>query len=82
VTQDGFSPAKLEAQNRGLIARCLVDGDGNRLLVDEQTGRLRDWDAADTSYLYEECARHVGLKREGIEALEKNSEGTIAGESP
>jgi len=78
ITAEGFSPIKMEAQNRRLIAACMVDADGNLLLQDVQAGRLREWDGADTSYLYEECAKHVGIKREGIEAIAKNSEETPA----
>ena len=73
VGKDGFRPAKMEDANRRLIARCLVNADGNRLLSDSQANVLATWDAADTNFLYNECALWVGLKREDPDNLEKNS---------
>ncbi len=78
INESGFSPAKAAAQGRELIALCLVDGEGNLLCARGDVGRLANLDSADSSYLYEECARHVGIKREGIEQIAKNSEGTPA----
>ena len=66
--------ARLEDASRRLIVRCLVDEAGNRLLADSHVGRLADWDAADTAYLYEACAAHVGVNRTDIEDLVKNSD--------
>ncbi len=82
VGKDGFKPARMEDANRRLIARCVVDGDGNRLMTDAQAVKLAEWDAADTTYLYEACARHVGLKRDEIDDLAKNSEPTTVGDLP
>lgn len=76
VGKEGFKPARMEDANRRLIARCLVDQDGNRLLSDQQAGKLIAWDAADAQYVYNECAAFVGLKRDEIEGLEKNCEET------
>ena len=76
VGKDGFRTARMEDANRRLIARCLVDGDGNRLVSDAQVGRLANLDAADTQALYEACSLFVGLKRADPEDLVKNSEGT------
>jgi hypothetical protein len=79
VGKEGFKPARMEDSNRRLMARCLVDKDGNRLLSDSQAGKLAAWDAADAQYVYNECAAFVGLKRDEIEGIEKNFEGTTAG---
>ena len=80
INESGFSPAKAAAQGRELIALCMVDGDGNPLCGIGQVGRLGKLDSADSSFLYDECAKFVGIKREGIEAIVKNSEGTpVAG---
>ena len=56
----------------------MVDANGNLLCGADhkQVGRLARFDSADSQYLYEECAKHVGIKREGIEQITKNSEGT------
>jgi len=70
--KDGFKQARMEDANRRLIARCLVDRNGNRLLSDSQAVKLIAWDSADTHFLYNACAEHVGLKREDVEALGKN----------
>jgi len=78
VGKDGFKPSRMEDANRRLIARCLVNADGNRLLADSDAGKLASWDAADGQYVYNECAAFVGLKRDEIEGLEKNSGETTA----
>jgi len=72
----GLKRSKLEDANRRFIALCLVDGAGNRLLNDSHVSALAEWDGADSSYLYNECAAHAGLKTEDIEGLTKNS-GTV-----
>jgi hypothetical protein len=72
VGKDGFKLARLEDANRRLIARCLVDADGNRILIDADAPKLADWDAADATYVYNECAAHVGIRRSDIEDLAKN----------
>jgi len=59
-----------------------VDADGNPILSDSDVMRLADWDAADTSFLYEECAKHCGINRQDIEDLVKNSEEIPAGLVP
>ena len=79
VGKDGFKPARMEDANRRLIVRCVVDAEGNRLMTDAQATQLMQWDSADTSYLYNECARHVGLKRDEIEDLVKNCDMTVGG---
>jgi hypothetical protein len=72
------SRARLEDGTRRYLALCLVDGDGNRLVTSADAGKFADWDSADTSYLYNECAAHTRTKPEDLEALVKNSEPTPA----
>ena len=72
----GLKRSKLEDASRRLIVLSLVDHDGNQLLGNGDADRLADWDAADTSFLYDECAKHCGINRSDIEDLVKNSEQT------
>jgi len=70
---NSFIKARLIDANRRLIVLCLVDGAGNRILNQSHIQKLAEWDAADTSYLYNECAAHCGINREDIEETAKNS---------
>ena len=76
-----FVRSKLLDANRRLIALCLVDAAGSRLLSDNQANQLATWDSADANFLHDEVAAHCGINREAIEDLVKNSEG-IAVDSP
>ena len=71
---DGLRTDRLKDANRRLITLCLVDGDGNPFVTPAMQQELADWDAADTGFLYDECAKHCGLNRSDIEDLVKNSE--------
>jgi hypothetical protein len=75
----GLSTQSMKDANRKLIALCIVDADGNRMIPDNQRGRLADWDSADTQYVYTECANWVGLKSDFMETFQKNS-GTTTDE--
>jgi hypothetical protein len=75
-TGTGLKRSKLEDASRRLIVLCLVDGEGNPLLRDRDVARLAEWDSADTSFLYEECAKHCGINRQDVGELVKNSEET------
>jgi len=68
--------------SRRLIALCLVDADGNQLLGPEHVSKLADWDAADTQFLYDQCAEHCGINQDDIEDLVKNSEATRGDSTP
>ena len=82
VGKDGFRPASMQTAGRRLIALCVVDADGNRLMTDEQANKvLAGWDSADTNFLYEAINAHIGRKKDDIEALAKNSETTTDGSS-
>lgn len=71
---DKLRTDKLKDANRRFIALCLVDSQGNRILPTKESGKLADWDAGDTSYLYNECASHCKINSEDIEDSVKNSE--------
>lgn len=68
--------------NGRLFVRCLVDGEGNRLFANGDMDIFADWDAADTSYVYDEIASHCGIRQAADEDLVKNSEETIGVGSP
>ncbi len=74
--------SRLMMANRQFISLCLVDADGNTIVPTDETGRLSDMDAADTSHLYKECARHCGINTQDIEDLVKNSDKTTLSEEP
>jgi len=76
----GVKRSAIENANARLFVRCLVDADANRLFADHETAVFADWDAADTRYLYDEIAEHVGVRRADEEAV-KNSEMTIVADS-
>ena len=79
---DGLRTDRLKDANRRLIALCLVDGDGNPYVTLAMQSQMADWDAADTGFLYDECANHCGLNKSDIEDLVKNSEGITVADSP
>ena len=64
--------ANYESATRRLIALCLCDENGNRILSNEDAAELSEWDSADTSFLYNECSNWTRTKPEDIEATVKN----------
>ena len=81
-TGRGILPARLKDANRRLMALCLVDSAGNRLLGNGDTAKLAKFDNADAAVLYDECANHAGINREDIETLVKNSQPVPVDDSP
>ena len=73
---DKSRQVRLAAANRRFIALCLVDHEGNPIVPPDELGKLAELDAADSSHLYDECARHCGINTQDLEALVKNSEET------
>lgn len=73
---------RLAAANRQYIALCVVDGDGNPILDPKQVGRIAEWDSADSSFLYEACAKHCGTTTDDLDSLIKNSDETTPNDSP
>ncbi len=79
---DAGRARRMENATRRLFAQCLVDGDGNRLLADQDADSLANMDAADSQRLYDACAEHTGISQRDVEELVKNSEPTGGGDSP
>ncbi len=75
---DRLIASKLRDANRRFMALCMVDTDGNRILSTKDSGKLADWDAGDSQYLYNECATHCKINSDDIEDAVKNSEGDLA----
>lgn len=63
--------------DRILMAHCLVDGDGNRLLDDTDVKALRDLDCKDAATLNRACVEWNGLSSYDVEQLLGNS-GRVA----
>lgn len=75
LNEDGkLDSSKLQSARQYLVALCLVDDTGKRIFADNELGLIADLDAKVSLPLYEACAAHVGLKDNGVEAAEKNSD--------
>jgi len=80
-----FRPIEaMEGRRRQLIALCLVDESGARLLKDEDAVYIEDWHGADAGFLYQRLLAHCGMNETAAEreALRKNGSsgsGTTAG---
>lgn len=81
-TGRGTVMGRIEDATRRLLVLCMVDQAGNRLFSSDDTDKLRGWDSLDTQTLYNEITSHIGLGRDDIEAMVKNSSGTPAESSP
>lgn len=77
---------RLRTANRRFIALCLVDDEGNPIVPLKELGSMCEMDGADTTHLYSECAAHVGISTQDLDALvgeaEKNLEETMPSDSP
>lgn len=62
-----------------LIARCVVDQDGNRLFADNEAEQLGGKSAAALDRLYDVAMRLNGRSERDQKELEKNSEAVPAG---
>lgn len=73
----------MHSANGRLIILCVVDAAGNRILNKSHLQRIaHDWDGADTAALYDFCADHCGITRQGVDALAKNSDETPVASQP
>ena len=72
----GTIPARIKDSGPRLIIRCSVDVEGNRNMNQAHVAMLSEMDSADANYLHRACMDHCGIREDGIEALEKNSEET------
>lgn len=78
----GLVRERLLSGRRRLIVLCLVDEEGNRLLADDDTATLAELDGAPLSRLFDECRLHVGLERDDLENLIKNSDSVHVAATP
>ena len=68
---------------RRLVALCLVDGEGNRILSDADVEQLRSIDGLVISRLFDACWDHCGFSKDDtVEDLVKNSAAIRADDSP
>lgn len=83
---EGEYHKRLKSANRRFIALCLVNDDGNPIANLKEVGKLSFLDGADSTHLYTECAKHVGIRTQDLDALvgeaEKNSDETTPSDSP
>lgn len=63
---------------RELVAVCAVDEDGNRLFTNEDVEALGAIDGQFLEAVYEDAAKHVGLRKDDseVDKTEKKSEST------
>lgn len=78
----GVIKDRLVDANCRLLVLCLVDGEGNQMLTNKHLGQLLRWDGADTAYLYQETAKHVGVNSRDLDDLAKNSAAIDVEDSP
>jgi hypothetical protein len=65
----------LKAGRRRLIALCLCDENGQRILSEADVEAMGEKDGTDMAYLQEECQVFCGFKKGEIATVEKNSAG-------
>jgi len=64
-----------------LVARSIVDGDGNRIFEDSDIAALGKKSAAALNRVYEVAQRLSGITQDDVDELTKNSEATPSEES-
>lgn len=75
----GMRMDKLRSAERRLIKAALVDDNNQPYVTNTHLAEMAKWDYADINFLYTEITRHVGLNKDDIENLVKNSEETPVG---
>ncbi len=75
-----LSKARLIDAQRRLFVLCIVDSEGRPVLNESHVESLGDWDGADGTALYQECAQHCGINARDVEDLAKNSERITVGD--
>lgn len=82
---EGEYHKRLKSANRRFMALCMADDNGNPIANLKEVGKLSFLDGADSTHLYTECAKHVGIRTQDLDALvgeaEKNSEATMPSDS-
>lgn len=72
----GMRMDKLRSAERRLIKAALVDANNQPYVANSHLIEMAKWDYADINFLYTEIAKHVGLNKDDISDLVKNSEET------
>lgn len=67
-----LAPNKLLDLKCRMIVLCVVDGDGNQILANNDIEQLRQQDSRVTNKLVDEIQAHCGFSDEDLEDLEKN----------
>ena len=74
ASKGGIIRKRVEDARRRLIALCVVDGDGNRLLSNADVPSLENLDGSVAAHLFDVCQKHCGFEDNEIEDLVKNSD--------
>ena len=82
AAKGGIIRKRVEDARRRLIALCVVDDAGNRLLSDSDVPQLEQLDGAVAAKLFDVCQKHCGFEDNEIEDLVKNSDGIPDDASP
>ena len=72
----------LGKSRRRLVAACLVDENGERLLQPDDAARLKEVDSGVVAQIADACSEHIGLPLAEKQELEKNSDEAPADDSP
>jgi hypothetical protein len=73
-----FTKDTVIGARRRLIALCLCDGKGDRILTDADVDGIKIKNSADMEYLQQECQAHIGFDGGQVQDKEKNSESVPA----
>jgi len=74
ASKGGIIRKRVEDARRRLIALCVVDGDGNRLLSNADVPSLENLDGSVAAQLFKVCQDHCGFEDGEIEDQVKNSD--------
>ena len=75
ASKGGIIRKRVEDARRRLIALCVVDEAGNRLLSNADVPSLENLDGSVAAHLFDTCQKHCGFEDNEIEDLVKNSDG-------
>ena len=83
LDKDGkWARSRFDMMRARLIALCVVDAKGSRILNEDDPGKLLDKDGGIMAKIYDACRKHVGFEEGDIEGLVKNSEPIVSDASP
>ncbi len=74
----GVTNSSVEKMRRLLVAKTLVDKDGQRLFSDEEESLLADVDGRMMAILYDQAWKHCGYDKDELEDHLKNSDPAVA----